>query len=533
VEGPAERRRLEQTVGARTTPHAKTWDLRRQCAPGLPERPTRVSTTADTPVRNGGHAGRADGWLAGPSRRIRRCAAAAGDTVRPVRTEPEGDAERTVILPALQFETHESWLPSEHPLHRPRHGSRQRTALVCAAVFFVVPVLTLGLGARPAEFENHKLASLPSPLDGWGFFTGLPAWSVDHLPFRDAAIRGVDRVSRGVFGEPSPFDRRFDPHRGGPGAAPPFASPSPGVSSSPGLAEPPVAAGYPKVIEGRDGWLYYGYDVQGKCRPMQSLDHVIGNLIRLRVAVESSGRRFVLVVPPDKATAVPEHLPPEYAGKSCAISTSQEFWRRVRAEAGALDTLSSIRQISNVDGSPPYHKLDTHWDDRGAIMMVRQIAEQIRPGISGGWEITPERIAEAPADLPRLIGRDGNNVGQLYALAPDGGRDRTRQPLNDLRHPVRLQSTTGAGMVTTPVGVLADSFLLPATRYLPAVFSDIGMVYNTSLIGASEDVLQVVVNADVVVVESVERNLASGSAPIVDTAVVDLIERELARNPRR
>ena len=450
------------------------------------------------------------------------------DSLGAVRVEePERDVERTITLPPVQLESHESWLPSEHPLHRPRHGSRQLTALICATVFFVVPALILAMGARPVEFENHKLAAFPSPLAGWGFFTGLPDWAVDHLPFRDAAIRGVDRISRGVFGEPSPFDQRH-----GPAQAPPFAPQTQNGSSS-GLAEPPIAAGFPKVIEGGDGWLYYGFDVQGKCRPTQSMDQVIGNLIRLRQAVEASGREFVLVVPPDKTTVVPEHLPATYVGKSCATARSEDFWRRVRTEAGALDLLDSLRQISKVDGRPPYHQLDTHWDDRGAIMMVRQVVEHLQPGVSAGWQIQPERVAEAPADLPRLIGRSGNNVGQLYSLAPDGGRDRTRQPLDDLRSPARLQSSTGSGMITTSVGVLSDSFLLPATRYLPAAFSDIDMVYYTSLTTTPPDVLKVLVDSDVVVVEAVERNLASGVAPIVDPGMVDLIANELAKNPRR
>jgi hypothetical protein len=442
--------------------------------------------------------------------------------------EPERSVERTVTMPSVQLEAHESWLPSEHPMHRPRHGNRQLTALVCATVFFVVPSLMLAMGARSTEFENHKLAAFPSPLAGWGFFTRQPAWAVDHLPFRDAAIRGVDQISRGVFGEPSPFDQRQ-----GPVQAPPFAPPTPSERSAPGLAEPPVAAGFPKVIEGKDGWLYYGFDVQGKCRPLRSMDEVIGNLIRLRTAVEASGRTFILVVPPDKTTVVPEHLPDTYVGKSCASATSDEFWRRVRTEAGALDLLDSLRQITRVDGRPPYHQLDTHWDDRGAIMMLRQVAEQLQPGISIGWNIEPESMAEAPADLPKLIGRGGNNVGQLYLLAPDGGRDRTHQSFDDLRHPAHLASTPGAGMIRAQVGVLADSFLLPATRYLPATFSNIDMVYYNSITDAPSDVLKVLVNADVVVVEAVERNLASGVAPVVDPAVVDLITNELARHPRR
>ena len=63
---------------------------------------------------------------------------------------------------------HESWLPSEHPLHRPRHAIRQRTSLICAVVFFCTPLLLLLLGVRVPNIENRQLAAFPSPGDGWG-----------------------------------------------------------------------------------------------------------------------------------------------------------------------------------------------------------------------------------------------------------------------------------------------------------------------------------------------------------------------------
>src|ERR1700754_2012621 len=66
-------------------------------------------------------------------------------------------------------------------------------------------------------------------------------------------------------------------------------------------------AGFPRVIEGSKGWLYLGYDMLGACLPEQPLDDVIGSLKRLRDAVESSGRKFVLIVAPDKSTMVPEN----------------------------------------------------------------------------------------------------------------------------------------------------------------------------------------------------------------------------------
>ena len=442
---------------------------------------------------------------------------------------PEADVEKTVAMPPVQLESFESWLPSEHPLHRPRHGRRQLTALLCAATFFVVPAATLAMGARPAEFENHRLAGFPSLGQGWEFFSGLSDWATDHLPFRDAAIYVADDVSRGVFAEPPPFSRVDDPVR-----SPPFAPPDsrPEQASPPALAEPPVSAGFAKVIEGKDGWLYYGFDVQGKCKPFQSMDDVIANLVRLRRAVEAPGREFVLVVPPDKTTSVPEHLPDTYVGRSCSNDVGRRFWERVTGEAGAIDLREDLRRITERDGRPPYYPLDTHWDDRAVLTMVKRVADEITPGTSRSWKSEPEGTSSYPADLSRLLGRRGSAEVQMYTLAPDGERDRTRNAAEPVA-PVRLTSTPGEGMVRKRVGLLTDSFSLAATRYLPAAFADVDIVYYSTLSTDPGAVLNLVVDQDVIVVEVVERNLTSGIADVVDTQYVDAISNALAAHPRR
>lgn len=441
---------------------------------------------------------------------------------------PEADAEKTTLIAPIKLESHESWLPSEHPLHRPRHGRRQYTALLYALVFFCVPVVTLIMGAKPAEFENRRLAAFPSPLDGWGFFTGMSGWATDHLPLRDVAIRAADDISRGLFGEPPPVVGPPDIRQ-----APPFAPPQPRDDDQrpDDQREPPVAAGFVRVLEGKDDWLYFGFDVQAKCEPEMPPDEVIGNLVELRQAVEASGREFVLVVPPDKSTMVPDYMPSNYFGKRCAADASETFWRDVTTKAGAIDLRNDLRQIEESDGSPPYYRLDTHWDDRGAIAMVLRVAEAIEPGVSRTWDAEPKRTSAFQADLPTMLGRQGKATVQMYSLAPDGLRDRTRNSL-DLREMVRLKSTPGQGMVREQVGMLTDSFSVAASRYLPAAFADIDVVYYSTLEAGHDEAVDMLVEQDVIVFEVVERNLTSGIANVLDPAFIDQLATSLAAHPR-
>jgi alginate O-acetyltransferase complex protein AlgJ len=432
--------------------------------------------------------------------------------------EPERDVERTITLPAIRPEPHESWLPPEHPLYRPRHSHRQRTALTCAAVFFCVPVLALAMGVRATEIENRPLAGGPQLASGWGAVTGLPQWATDNLPWRDTAVRTVDGLSRRYFGEPWPQGSRIAAARA------PFAPP---------VSTPGSVAGSGKVIEGRDGWLYYEFDVEGKCHPAQRMDDVLANLGRLRQAVEASGRRFVLIIAPDKTTAVPEYLPDSYAGKACSRTASEEFWRRAPAEAGAVDLRDDLRRITEHDRTPPYFPQDTHWDDRGALLLVRHAAERVEAQVTAGWKVEFERTESSESDLPKLLGRAGRNVVNVYSLAPDGVRDRTQPVHPDLGVPWPMTSAPTEGMVQDRVGFLVDSFAMAATRYLPAAFANGDVVFYSSLRTAPEATLAMMVEQDAIVVEAVERDVIFGSAAIVDPAVIDQIGSAMAAHPIR
>jgi alginate O-acetyltransferase complex protein AlgJ len=425
---------------------------------------------------------------------------------------------------------HEAWLPREHSLHRPRHGRRQLTALISALLFFGTPTLMWVFGMRPAELENHELASFPSPLDGWGFLTGMDDWATDNLVFREEAIVSADWVSRSIFGEPAPFDQG----NSGPPAGPLAGSPDSRGSTeneTPGAED--ESAGYRRVIEGSDGWMYLGLDVTNKCQPKQPIDQSVAQLAALRAAVESSGRKFMLVVVPDKSTMVPDHLPDTYPGKKCAREASPELWRQLALETRAIDMRVPLQAATDVVNRPLYFPLDSHWTDEGALTMVRQIADRLEPGVSGKWKIREAGSRTAEADLPKLIGRHGENHATNYRLLPDGKTDRTGKHLDDPRTPVRRTSKPLKGMVDQPTLLLGDSFMLPSSAYMSAAFADITQVYYNTIESNPATVVSAMADNDVVVLEMVERNIALGTPAMLSPAFIDQVRQELQKHPIR
>ncbi|MEV8436365.1 hypothetical protein AB0425_03240 [Actinosynnema sp. NPDC051121] len=422
-------------------------------------------------------------------------------------------------LPAVP----ESLLPREHALYRPRHSGRQRAAGITAMVFFMTPLVLFVVGVRPPAFENREPARFPSVAEGWGFFTGLSKWADDNLPLRDVAVRASDGISRGLFGEPPPLGQRHDSQ---PVQAP--VVPSPGDEDREKLR----AAGFPKVVEGANGWLYLGYDVLGACLPERPMDDVIGAMKELREAVESSGREFVLVVAPDKTTMVPEHLPSEFVGAKCSREAHETFWRRAVDEGKVLDLRPALRVAADRRGAPVYSSIDTHWTHEGGLAMTRALAEQVEPGVTAAWKATPAAVVQRDADLPPLLGKTGQYPLQTYDLAPDGRTVQSRSIDKAFREPLHLTGATGKGVVRAKVGMVADSHTLFATQYLSGGFADVTVVHSDTAGTKPADVADVLVDSDVVVFQAAERSLVSGINPMLSRATLDAIRSELDRHPR-
>lgn len=425
---------------------------------------------------------------------------------------------------------HEAWLPREHPLHRPRHGGKQLTALVSALVFFVTPTLLWVFGVRPSEIENHRLASFPGASSGWGLFTGLPTWATDQLSFRTGAIAAADGISRGLFGEPLPHDQGGTANSGPlPGGPPPANGETPGPQVNSG---PLDQAGYRQVIEGKDGWLYYGVDAEAKCAPTRPLADTIARIQQVRDIVLASGRQFVWVVPPDKSTMVPQFLPSSYPGKECQQAAVAPTWSQLDA-AGALDLRPELRAIAAQLNRPVYPPADTHWTDEGGLSLTRNVAEAVQPGITKTWQSPAVGSYTGSADLPKLLGKTGSKTSVLYNLMPDGLTNRAGPIVTNIETPAKHTEAPITGTVNTKTLVYGDSFGIASSRYLTGAFSDLTILaYSTDKTTPAQAVDQFV-DARVVVLETVERSISAGSLPFFDNGFIDQLRTALAQHPVR
>jgi hypothetical protein len=391
-------------------------------------------------------------------------------------------------------------------------------------IFLLLPVMSLVFGARVVPFENRPLVPFPS-FDGWSFFTNLSGWATDHLPLRQAGVRAEDWVSRTVFGELPPQDQS---NTGAPLGNLPQANPIP-VNPAPGIGQ------YATVLQGSDGWLYLGQDVQYKCLPTMAQNQVIASLRQLRQVVQASGRQFVLIIAPDKSTMVPQYLPADFVGKSCWQAASASFWSKVDSQAGNLDVRPALAAETTTSGQLLYDPIDTHWTFQGGVVMTYALANQLEPGVTDGWVTQPTTVGPWPADIPPLLGEQANRELTRYQLEPDGHSDRTNYAGSDFRTPFNLVDPPGTelpGQNTTPVGMIADSFTEFASPFLAAAFTNLTIVHpETISADPTAEATALLADKKVVVLELAEREAAGGESPILHPSVIAAIGKALAAHP--
>lgn len=399
--------------------------------------------------------------------------------------------------------------------------------LVAGLVLFFGPGVAFVLGARPEAFENRALAPRPSLDAGWNFPGQFNSWATDHLPLRAEAVQVNDRLFRTLTG-----------------SAPSYVS-----------SDPSVATAYRNnVVEGKNGWLYYGDDFALQCRPEMDLRSIIDALQRIHTAIVESGRRAVISVVPDKSTIYPEHLPENLAYLDCAQSRKAQFWREL-ANSGipVLDFREPLRQAREKSSVDIYSALNSHWTDPGAALWSREILRQLDPALVANqpvpWIDPPDPASSfmekgkttAPGDLTTLLGEvRSEEVPSVTVNRPGVTVSVDGVPLatpDDI--PMRYGLTgvvttetataTGAGVHPGNTLIIADSFYHAfARKYLPPFLSRASAV----ALGLEPELLRATLSdADTVIVQIVERNAASGAAQILHPEQLRTLETALASNP--
>ncbi len=424
------------------------------------------------------------------------------------------------------------------PRKRPPATQRSRVVvfpLVAAIVLFCGPAVGFALGDRARPIDNRTLATFPSVRDGWNFLPKFQAWANDYLPLRAQAVRADTKISETVFGEAPRFSRG--------GATVGVAGV--GTNTPTGATNKPTdGVKYPQVIAGKDGWLFYGSDVEAPCKPQESMATIMAGFQKLSDAATKSGRKLVIVIAPDKSSAHPELMPEAFAGKACMEKQKAAFWKATKTLTGTtlLDPKAALATFEKESGRSAWRKLDTHWGPEGAAIFSQQLASTLEPKLLDSTTVVPGPIVQSPGDLASILGDPKSepvvsvSVNRPGVQLRSNGKSISTEKVPDLGYsPITVTgSTTGASLYQPKTVLLGDSFFEASRSELAPYFTSLTYIHNMSgdIPGSTDTLAAQIATSDTVVYELVERAAVGGYVSYQHPANYDALAAAMLKYPR-
>jgi hypothetical protein len=294
----------------------------------------------------------------------------------------------------------------------------RRVFTVLALVFFFTPVTLRVVGVHAHAFENRPLATIPHLSQGWQALPQATQFLVDRLPLREQAVRANTWGWEHIFGTA--------PNYGAQGAgALPFGKPDqPKVAKSAGPANGSPANGQPgvTVLEGKKGWLFLEDELGRACNLFTSWKIAMARWTQMVSIIRRSGRKVVLVIPPDKSTIYPEYLPDRFPERDCIKAGRTNAWRAI--ESSANPGILGLRQpLLNAKKPPPeelYFPTDTHWNTMAGVLAVQATLERLGSKV----RVEPDEILKDrtsyTGDLSNLQGKPVTGTAPRWQIRRAG-----------------------------------------------------------------------------------------------------------------
>lgn len=244
-----------------------------------------------------------------------------------------------------------------------------RAFVILSICIVFIPLLGMTIRPTTTTTENKTMASFPTLTTKEGkvnlaFFQQFEKYFSEHFAFRNELVFMDSKIQSDIFG----------------------------VSSM------------DSVISGKDGWLYYKStlgDYLGRERMNErQLYNVAHNLSLVKEYLETKGKKFLVVFPPNKNTLYGENMPYYHnyiVEKTHNIEDMPELLEREGILYG--DLLELFRNEEEV----LYLKRDSHWNNKGALMAYNLMMDKIGMNHDDYSSISPNRTQDELGDLNKML----------------------------------------------------------------------------------------------------------------------------------
>jgi hypothetical protein len=260
----------------------------------------------------------------------------------------------------------------------------------------------------------------------------------------------------------------------------------------------------PMVVGGWDGQVFYGPDFDTACADGARFKQGLRRLAKLAKLIESTGRRVVLTVAPNKTSIYDDQI--DWVGLPHGACTRLGLERQddLLDDYGNRNYLPLRRALSK-DPRETYWKTDTHWTSVGSSIFAERLAARLDKKLAGRQRYALTQ-AEFQGDLFSLLGIPQPETAQ--AVVPTNNVSVRIGPPDPN---VELQQTwTSSPRKKTLRGktvLIGDSYSFVGLSTLRPLFHKGHFVWITQ--ENLDYIAQSLVASDTVVIEVVQRFVSS------------------------
>jgi alginate O-acetyltransferase complex protein AlgJ len=366
------------------------------------------------------------------------------------------------------------------------------------------------LDSRPYRAASIAVFALLLCAPLLGYLGGVGD-DVARLEFRRPAPRPGLALA---LGSPSEFTERMEAHLDDP-----FGFRSQLVTAHSLLHLAIGVSGSPRYLVGRNGWFFHRSvdHVLDQARGVNrfttaELERWIAVMERRRRWLERRGIAFLVVIAPSKHSIYPEYLPAWF--DRVGPTRYDQLVERLR-RGSSLELLDLHGPLLRAKPDERlYFRSDGHWDDLGAFVAYREIAQWIaarypavrvltRDDFELRWRSEPtgtitrglNLVDFVPEDVPHLELRAASRVVERERLGSGPDYEWNR---------ILVAKT---GLEDTPkVMFIRDSFATPVARFLEESVREVVLVHHRRGTFPRREIRRFA--PDIVIYEMIERGLA-------------------------
>lgn len=267
----------------------------------------------------------------------------------------------------------------------------------------------------------------------------------------------------------------------------------------------------PRVIIGKDNWLFYGDAGDGdpvgcyrgtNLLSEEELQAFAQHCVRIKEYLNNQGKEFVIFIAPNKERIYPDKMPEEYGSPADMYRALQVVtYLKENTDVRVVYPYEELMEAKNRLNENIYYKTDTHWNWLGGYIGARSLMKELgieMPDICSD-EISIATGDNTSGDLAGMLNLNKLLKSKDSEFSVKGYHNHNVQNIAWDYHNAIIYHAEGAD--PRKIYVYRDSFSSNMSSYIGSQFNDSYLRYKGTY--SYDDFIQQ--NPDIFVYETVER----------------------------